>query len=338
MNDSAGEWRQNTGTPDVVTLGESMLTVRPELGRETFEWEVSGAESNVARYCAALGLHTAWVSQVGTDLAGDIVLSALRDAGVDVSGVTRLPDRQTGLMVKEVSANERRVRYYRRDSAAAAMSRDMEFGRATNAHILHLTGITLGLSPTCHDLVQSLIERRTRNSLVSFDVNWRPAIWQDQDGADVLRTAANQCDLVFVGLDEAQDLWGATTVQSIRKILPQPKMLVVKDSGNGAFADVGGTSYHVPALHGPVIEPVGAGDAFAAGVLAGRVRFGNPVESWLRLGHITAMSALAQPNDVGPIADEETTEMLLALSTSEWESASLDLSTPSPPATSREQQ
>lgn len=332
MNASPHASRPHTRTVDVATLGESMLTIRPEFGRDAFEWEVCGAESNVARYCASLGLHAAWVSQVGADMAGDLVVSALRDAGVEVSGVQRVSGRQTGLMVKEVNASERRVHYYRRDSAAAAMDHNMDLGPARDAHMLHLTGITMGLSSTCHDLVQSLITNRTHTSLVSFDVNWRPAIWADRDGANILRTAANECDLVFVGLDEAQDLWGATTVQSVRAFLPQPRTLVVKDGGKGAFADIGGTSHHVPALQGPVIEPVGAGDAFAAGVLAGQRRFGDDAESWLRLGHITAMSAIAQPNDVGPVADDKTTDALLRLSPAEWASARLDLSSPAAPA------
>ena len=73
-----------------------------------------------------------------------------------------------------------------------------------------------------------------------------------------------------------------------------------------------------------MVEPIGAGDAFAAGFLVGVLRYDN-VEIALRLGHITAMSALSQQNDVGPIADDATIQRLLDLSSEEWLSASLDL-------------
>ena len=328
MYHPASEARNQPPRVDVVALGESMLTVRPNPDQATFEWEVCGAESNVARYCAALGLRTAWVSQVGIDIAGDLVLSVVGAAGVDVSGVRRVSDRQTGLMLKEVAANERSVRYYRADSAAAAMAPPIGPSLGRDARILHLTGITLGLSSTCRELVESLVEDRAVASRVSFDINWRPAVWDGCDPSEALRDTADQCDIVFVGLDEARDLWDAASTADIRALLPGPGTLVVKDAANGAHADVCGQRLFVPALSGPVVEPVGAGDAFAAGFLFGVLQHGGDIEACLRLGHITAMSALAQINDVGPVADDRTMQMLLDLPPQQWRTARLDLTCP----------
>lgn len=311
---------------EIVTLGETMLAVRPRADEDAFKWEVGGAESNVARCCAALGVRTAWVSQLGTDLAGDLVLSTIRDAGVDVSNVRRISDRQTGLMLKEASASKRRVWYYRQDSAAAAMSATVQLQFVNKPQILHLTGITPGLSPTCHELVHALVADRTHASVVSFDVNWRPTIWEhDPDAAETLRAIANRCDIVFVGLDEAEELWDVPTIHAIRDLLPEPEIVVVKDGANAAHAHRDDRWHAVPALKGPIVDSVGAGDAFAAGFLAGHVRHGADVESWLRLGHITAMGALAQLSDVGTVADEKTTRRLLAVSADEWASTTLDL-------------
>ncbi len=303
-----------------------MLTIRPGVDQDTFAWDVGGAESNVARCCAALGVRTAWVSQLGTDLAGDLVLSTIRDAGVDVSNVHRISDRQTGLMLKETNPKERRVWYYRRESAAAAMSTATTFEFADRPQILHLTGITPALSPTCQELVESLVADRTRASIVSFDINWRPTLWEhDPDAAELLRSIANRSDLVFVGFDEAEELWGLQTIHAIRDLLPQPGMIVVKDGADAAHAHTANKWHEVPALRGPIIDTVGAGDAFAAGFLTGHIRYRDDVESALRLGHITAMGALARHTDVGTIADEETTRRLLAMSTDEWAATTLDL-------------
>ena len=325
MNHSADEPSDRKPSSDIVALGESMLTIRPHPNRAAFEWEVSGAESNVARYCAALGMQAAWVSQLGTDLAGDLVLSTIESAGVDVSGVRRLSDRQTGLMLKEVTEDERRVRYYRAGSAAAAMGPPTGPELSQGPRVLHLTGITLGLSNSCNKLVRSLIGDPSRSALVSFDINWRPSIWERGDPPKALREAANRCDIVFVGLDEADDLWGATTAADVRTLLPRPTTVVIKDADNGAYADRRGRTHFVPALNGTVVEPIGAGDAFAAGFIVGVLRYDDNIEAALRLGHITAMSALSQHSDVGPIADDATIERLLDLSPEDWLSANLVL-------------
>ncbi|MCY3894637.1 MAG: sugar kinase [Acidimicrobiaceae bacterium] len=328
MNHAASEPTPQAPVLDVVALGESMLTLRPRSNQVTFEWEVCGAESNVVRYCAALGLQTAWISQLGTDFAGDLVLSVIEAAGVDVSEVRRVSDRQTGLMLKEATTGDRRVRYYRSGSAAAHMAPPMGASLRRNPRILHLTGITLGLSSTCRELVESLVGDRVSAPCLSFDINWRPAIWDGGDPSTALREAANQCDIVFVGLDEARDLWGATSTAEIRALLPDPGTLVVKDAANGAHVDLASRKLFVPALRGPVVEPVGAGDAFAAGFLFGILRHGRDIEACLRLGHITAMSALAQPSDVGPVANSRTMQVLLDMPPHQWRAAHLDLTCP----------
>ena len=95
-----------------------------------------------------------------------------------------------------------------------------------------------------------------------------------------LRALAARSDLVFIGLDEAARLWGAEVVSAddVRALLPEPRLLVVKDGAVGAteFARdaAGGADVrtHVPALSVEVVEQVGAGDAFAAGYLARTAR------------------------------------------------------------------
>ncbi len=331
MADSTESSRNTIQLYDIVGIGESMLTLRRSANGDSFDWEIGGAESNVLRYCAALGASTAWVSRVGEDLAGDLVVDTVAQAGVDVSRVARVPDYQTGIMIKEKSAGIQQIRYYRRESAASTMAEcNVDLGFLRSARILHLTGITLALSESCRQLLGLLLNpQHRRNGLgpkLAFDVNWRPAIWSSESSpGETLRVATNQADIAFVGLDEANKIWNAPTVSELRKLLPNPEILVVKDAERGAYAIVDSATHFVKALRGPVVEPVGAGDAFAAGVLAATFVYPGDVSSWLRLGHITAMSALAQASDVGQIASREATERLLSLSTEEWDDAELRL-------------
>ena len=92
---------------------------------------------------------------------------------------------------------------------------------------------------------------------------------------------------------------------------------MVKDGSRASTAFVGGAAYTVPALTVRVVEPVGAGDAFAAGFLAGLRRSGDPVHA-LRLGHLTAASALRVATDHGPLPPAARMRELLAADDATW--------------------
>src|SRR5258708_433438 len=108
---------------DLIALGETMLALAPPAGaslRGATELVIdhAGAESNTCVGLARLGLRVAWVSRLGADAAGDRILAAIRQEGVDVQWVERDATRSTGLMLKDPDAG---VRYYRRESAASVM-------------------------------------------------------------------------------------------------------------------------------------------------------------------------------------------------------------------------
>ncbi|WP_369191704.1 sugar kinase [Streptomyces sp. R08] len=314
----------------VVCIGETMAALAPAPSSsleyaEDLRVSVAGAESNVAMYLADLGVPVAWLSAVGDDPLGRRVLAEVGAAGVDVSGVRADPGRPTGLLVKEPTGSGTRVHYYRGDSAASAMGPDvLDDERLKSAAVLHLTGVTPALSPSCRNLVTTAltVPSAERPYAISFDVNHRPALWPPGTAATVLRELADLADITFVGLDEAQELWGSDLQPAdVRALLPGPSLLVVKDGGHAAIAFSDEGVQVVPALDTDVVEPVGAGDAFAAGVLTGLLR-GEGLERALRLGHITASSALMVTADHGPLPDGSRIELLLSLSTDEWAAGS----------------
>ncbi|MFG3045145.1 sugar kinase [Streptomyces sp. NPDC048241] len=294
-----------TGT--TVCLGETMAQVTPADGEglehsRELRLAVAGAESTVAQYLADLGHRAAWVSRVGDDPLGRRIVRAVAGRGVDVGGVRVDPDAPTGLYLKDFGPEGTRVHYYRRGSAASRMGpSDAERVDLAGARLLHLTGITPALSQGCAELVALLMERAARaRVLVSFDVNHRPALWSSLDHAAVaLRDLARQADLVFVGRDEAERLWGTATAEEIHAHLAPPGTLVVKDGEVGAteFSDAG--TEFVPATAVEVIEAVGAGDAFAAGYLSGLLH-GYGSADRLALGHRLAGRTLRSIEDYVP--------------------------------------
>ncbi len=294
----------------VACVGETMVSFIPTDGAaldstEKLGLDTAGAESNVAMYLADHGVDARWVSRLGDDAFGRRVLDHVRSSGVDVSAVRIDPTRPTGLLFKDPGREGTKVSYYRHGSAASAMGRyilDEDVMRT--ADVWHFTGITPALSTSCRELVEAALSAGVPRPVISFDVNYRPAIWREPPD-DLLRRLAQVADIVFVGLDEARTLWGDALhdPDDVRALLPSPRILVVKDGASAATAYHGDTRTIVPALPVEVVEPVGAGDAFAAGFLAGHLR-GEPAEHCLRRGHLTAASALSVTGDHGPLLDE----------------------------------
>src|SRR6185312_17239418 len=148
-----------------------------------------------------------------------------------------------------------RVHYYRAGSAASRLTASFADRLPLGtARLVHLSGITPALSAGCAALVDEiLVRRRTAGLPVSFDVNHRAALWAPGEAADRLLPLARRSDLVFVGRDEAEALWGAATPHAIRALLPEPR-LVVKDGAIGAHLFEGDHDAFAPALPIEVLE------------------------------------------------------------------------------------
>ncbi|MEV1023811.1 sugar kinase [Streptomyces sp. NPDC050264] len=320
--------------PDVVALGESMVTFVPSVpGRladvPSFERGIGGAESNLACVLAAGGHRARWVSRVGADGFGDHLVEAIGAYGVDVSGVRRDPTRPTGIYFRTAgdrATDAHEVAYYRAGSAASAMSpATMDLDALRAGRILHLSGITAALSDDCLGLLRTLMETPgTPGPLLSFDVNHRPGLWAEPAAARVLLDLARHAGLVFVGEDEAEDAFGITGgPDAVRAALPEPELLVVKCGADGAIAyDRAGGRHFEPAPRVDVVAAVGAGDAFAAGFLSATLR-GLPAADRLRHGHLWAAAALTVPGDLAEPPGRAHADRLAALDAASWETLHL---------------
>src|SRR3712207_704386 len=143
---------------------------------------VGGAESNVAIGLSRLGIPATWVSLLGEDELAELVLHRVRAEGVDASAVRRVPDRPTGLYLREEVAGALRVYYYRRGSAASTLAPGaFDPAILEGAAFLHLTGITGALSPESAEfLTWAARTAREAGARVSYDVNYRTRLWEDR--------------------------------------------------------------------------------------------------------------------------------------------------------------
>lgn len=297
---------------DVLCVGETMAVITPAKAQPLSQAEdcllgFGGAESNVAAHLAEFGYRTGWASRLGQDPFGDRIMDGLASRGVDLSLVVRDNTSPTGVYFKDPDLGHgARTLYYRAGSAASGMSpEDSRAWPLEQTGWIHTSGINAALSDSCSALTRHLLTRaRTKGYKVSFDVNYRPALWGVDVAGPCLLELAGMSAVVLVGLDEAETLWGCVTAEEVSALLPGPRHLVIKDSAAEAVEFVREDNqeeraFRVPAHRVDVVEPVGAGDAFAAGYLAGLLRGDTPGVR-LALGHSFAAWTLGTRADFRP--------------------------------------
>lgn len=293
---------------DLLTFGESMVLFAaqepgPLARAHSYTRHLAGAESNVAVGVARLGLRTAWLSRLGCDGFGDFVLDGIRAEKV-VCHVVRDPARPTGFMLKSrAPQGDPEVQYYRRGSAASALSAD-DFDEPlfASARHLHATGITAALSSGAAQLLAHAMRfMREQGRSVSFDPNLRPSLWPNRDRmvAEINRLAA-LADWVMPGLQEGRTLTGCEQPEDIAAfyLARGAHCVVIKLGAQGAYFRTNDDAGFVAGVAvAQVIDTVGAGDGFAAGVLSARLE-GQPWREALARGNHIGALALSSRGDM----------------------------------------
>jgi 2-dehydro-3-deoxygluconokinase len=262
---------------DVLTFGETMVLFATASEREKLEFasschaSIGGAESNCAIGLARLGHSVCWVSRLGNDPFGFRVLKTLRGERIDVNRVEMSDNEPTGIMFKEPGpGNSSRIFYYRRNSAAAALRG--ELFNDLNARYLFVTGITPALSESNRKVTFEIVDRyRNAGTKIVFDPNMRFRLWDADAARIVFLELASRCDILVPSLIEAQILTGAKEQNAMLDELLKigPSQVVLKAGELGAWyadADHRGFCPNFPTTE---IDPVGAGDAFCAGLISG---------------------------------------------------------------------
>jgi 2-dehydro-3-deoxygluconokinase len=292
--------------PDVVTFGEvlalfSPLSAEPLRYVRQFELRWGGAECNFAIALARLGISSGWQSLLGDDALGQLILQGARAEGVDVSRVRLVSDRPTGLYLKQFVRGVTEVFYYRAGSAASALGPDdLNDEYLRSARWLHLTGITPALSSSCRAAVERAMEIAHQHGLtVSFDPNLRLKLWSIKRAREVLLPLMRRCDVLLSGDEELMLLLDLEDrAAAIEAVLNwNGPLLALKLGQEGALiARPEGLLEVAPVPVAAVIDPVGAGDGFDAGFVAGQIKGWDLARSAL-LGNVVGAAALGVRGD-----------------------------------------
>lgn len=241
-----------------------------------YDLAVCGAEFNVAIGVARLGHRVTYITKLGNDPFGKRIIHVLDDNKIGNEFVAWSDEKKTGFMLKNrVTDGDPDIFYFRAGSAASTLSvDDVEKVNFSDYSHIHLTGILPALTETTRAAVNLMFDKaRQAGLLISFDPNLRPQLWPSQDVMiKSINEMAAKADIVLPGTAEGKTLMGSDDPRDINEFYRKngAKICITKCGGDGAFVTTDSEQYMVPGFKiDKVVDTVGAGDGFAAGVITG---------------------------------------------------------------------
>jgi 2-dehydro-3-deoxygluconokinase len=279
---------------DLFTFGEALSVfistdTDSVMSAKTFERVTAGAEVNVAVAISRLGLKSQYFSRFGNDQLGSVMLADIEAEGVDVSLAKRV-NSFTGAMVRNPGKSAPvELSYLRKGSAASTIEpSDILDSYISSARWLHTTGITCAISTSGANTVKAALEKAEAMKIKSsFDLNIRRKLWSEEDARKVLQPLAKNVELLIGGEDEYQAVFGVNEPQ---KVLAEAnkrgcKIAVMTKGDQRMRYSIDGNYAELTPPKVVAVDPVGSGDAFTGGVIAGLLS-GMGAEQALEQGSI----------------------------------------------------
>jgi 2-dehydro-3-deoxygluconokinase len=315
---------QHTVSPDpqVVCVGEAMLMLAP-LGLELLEQatclavSVGGSEANVAIGLERLGVHSSWIGKLPRNPLGYRVVQEIRAQGVDTSSVVWIDGGRVGLFFFERGAAPRPsvTIYDRENSAAATLSeQELDWDHVRRARWMHLSGISLALSPACRTSTREMMRRAHDLGVsVSFDLNNRALLWGRHNPREAWLDVLPFVDLLVTTEEDASTLLGTRLgrQEALRRLLAAHphRAAIITIGKEGAVGYDGRQFCTAPGFEVHEVNRLGAGDAFVAGLLYGYMTSG--LQAGLNYGTAMAGLKITIPQNL-PLVAKADAERLIA--------------------------
>jgi 2-dehydro-3-deoxygluconokinase len=316
---------------DLITLGEAMLRMSPPQFRRLeqarcFDVFAGGAELNTAVGAVRLGRSAAWVSRLTRNPIGRLIANQAREAGVSTEHILWTDNDRIGVYFLEFGAAPRAssVVYDRKDSAIAKIGKGMIDWSAvfTGARWFHVTGITPALSPTAAEATREALQAaRAARVQTSIDLNYRAKLWSQTEAGRCMTDLMQFCDVLITTEEDTERVFQIKGIDyedvaaqlvkrfpiKIVAITLRQNPLVWKNTWTG-IAYQQGKVFHTKSYEVEIVDRLGAGDSFAAGLIHGLLD-GN-LQKGLDYG--VAISALKHslPGDFAWVTLEEVEGIL----------------------------
>jgi len=271
---------------DIVSLGELLIDMFPvkvgqRLGEvEAFTPKPGGAPANVAVAARRLGASTAFIGKVGQDPFGDFLKSVLDCEGVDTRGLRFDNDARTTMAIIAMpDENSAEFFFYRNPGADYLLRVDeLDTNLLRDTKAFHFGSLSLTDEPARSATYEAARISRETGALISYDVNYRPALWKDPGKAlEQMQMMLSEVDLLKVNESEVALLAGLDKVypanldlleQAARTLLQKgPSLVVITFGEHGSYFMTEHGGEFISSFRVETIDAVGCGDAFIAGLL-----------------------------------------------------------------------
>lgn len=212
----------------IVLIGEALVELtQSDVEPDSFRKGLGGDTFNTAIYLARLLGKNAvrYVTRLGTDTLSDWIFSEITREGINAECIARIPDKSPGLSLIECSPDgERAFTYWRTQSSARDLLQDNEdeMRAIADAPALYVSAVSLAiLSPGARaQLIDHMMTHKRQGREVYFDLNYRPALWENTELARTCITLALLAStLALPSFDDVSDLWGAEDANSALETL-----------------------------------------------------------------------------------------------------------------------
>ncbi|MES0024287.1 MULTISPECIES: sugar kinase [unclassified Mesorhizobium] len=280
----------------VASIGECMLELSGQAGPN---WRMGFAGDTFNTLWALHALSgerpATYVSAFGDDPFSQGQISFFAENGIDIGASPVIPGARPGLYAITLTGAERAFTYWRSDAAARRLASDPPALAKSleNQALVYFSGITLAILDAAarKTLLAEVSKARAAGSLVAFDPNYRPRLWQSREEAQAaILDALAVADIALPTFPDEQMLFGDSapqaTAERFGKLVGE---VVVKNGEEPALIATGGALQPVPAQHvATPVDTTGAGDSFNGGYLAARLAGHAPADAVQRAHRVAA--------------------------------------------------
>jgi 2-dehydro-3-deoxygluconokinase len=326
----------------IVTFGEIMLRLAPYnyeriIQADKFQATYGGGEANVAVSLAQFGYDVSFVTRLPDNPVGQAALNTLRKFGVNTSFINRGGDR-LGIYFLEHGASIRpsKVTYDRTGSSISQVQKSMFKWKEifSGKDWFHITGITPALSKSCAEVsLEAVQAAKSNNLMVSCDLNYRKKLWIRDEAKETMSKLVQYVDVIIANEEDAADVFGieaeSTDVISGKLSVDHYKSVAeqllavgsaqivaitlresvsASDNGWSAIIFDGKDFYQSKKYKIHLVDRVGGGDSFSAGLIHGLVQGWDKQKS---LEFAVAASGMEQtiPGDMNLVTVSEVLDI-----------------------------
>ncbi len=261
---------------NIVALGECLIDMIPcgvnEFGCPIFGANPGGAPANVLAIYSKLGGKTAFISKVGCDGFGDLLISNLKNANINTENIVISSDYNTTLAFVHLDkTGDRSFSFYRKNSADIMLkSEEVNKELLADCDIFHFGSVSLTDEPVRTATFDAVKFAKKKGAIISYDPNYRPLLWESTEEAKrIMKKGVSFADIVKVSDEELRLITGeADYLTGAQKLMDIGVSLVFVTLGSkGAFFCNKNANGILKTYDVKTVDTTGAGDTFFGSAL-----------------------------------------------------------------------